>query len=289
MLAAASAGPADLTQQMAAIAADARGHVGAAALVVETGEGAAFHGDDRFPMQSVYKMPIGMAVLHEVDEGRLSLAQRVRIGKKELLPRGAHSPIRDENPEGVELTLAELLRFAVTESDGTASDVLLRVVGGVSRVRGYLTDLGATGLFVASSEMKIFSAHDVQYRNWATPVGAVDLLRAIQEGKGLSAASRTLLLQLMTETTIGPRRLKGLLPEGTLVAHKTGTSGTSGGVTAATNDVGLVTLPDGRHLALAVFVSDSPADLDTRESVIARIARAAWDWRRSHKAVYSPL
>ena len=81
----------------------------------------------------------------------------------------------------------------------------------------------------------------------------------------------------MTETPTGPKRLKGLLPTTTVVAHKTGTSGSSNGITAATNDIGLVTLPDGRHLAIAVFVSDSPADLATRERVIAEIAKAVWD------------
>uniref|UniRef100_A0ACD5H150 Serine hydrolase n=2 Tax=Desertifilaceae TaxID=1969992 RepID=A0ACD5H150_9CYAN len=81
----------------------------------------------------------------------------------------------------------------------------------------------------------------------------------------------------MTETPTGLKRIKGLLPEGTVVAHKTGTSGTVEGVTAATNDVGLVTLANGRHLAIAVFVSDSTADQATREAAIAQIARAAWD------------
>ncbi len=71
--------------------------------------------------------------------------------------------------------------------------------------------------------------------------------------------------------------MKGLLPEGTIVAHKTGTSGTRKGITAATNDIGIITLPNKRHLAIAVFVSDSPADEATRERVIAKIARAAWD------------
>jgi beta-lactamase class A len=278
----------DLAKTIATIAGDARGRVGAAAMLVETGERALFHGDDRFPMQSVYKMPIAMAVLHAVDEGRLSLAQRAGVEKKELLPREAHSPIRDEHPEGVELSVAELLGYAVTESDGTASDVLLRLVGGTSRVQAYLTELGAAGLLVANTEREIAGARGVQYRNWATPVGIVDLLRAVQLGTGLSPASRILLLQLMTDTTIGARRLKGLLPPGTVVAHKTGTSATSAGVTAATNDVGIVTLPDGRHLALAVFVSDSPADLATRESVIARIARAAWDWSLSAGATTVP-
>jgi beta-lactamase class A len=86
-----------------------------------------------------------------------------------------------------------------------------------------------------------------------------------------------LLLGWMTETATGPRRIKGRLPPGTPVAHKTGTSSTRNGLTRATNDAGLVTLPDGRHLALAVFVSDSPADEGAREGVIAEIARAARD------------
>ena len=61
------------------------------------------------------------------------------------------------------------------------------------------------------------------------------------------------------------------------VAHKTGTSRTVDGVTAATNDVGLVTLPNGRHLAISVFVPDSGANDAVREEVIAKVAKAAWD------------
>jgi beta-lactamase class A len=81
----------------------------------------------------------------------------------------------------------------------------------------------------------------------------------------------------MIESTPGAKRLKRLLPAGTIVAHKTGTSGTEKGITAATNDIGIITLPGGKHLAIAVFVSDSPADDATREGVIARIAKAVWD------------
>jgi beta-lactamase class A len=108
------------------------------------------------------------------------------------------------------------------------------------------------------------------------------LLTAFYRGRGLSAESRDLLMRLLTETTTFPKRLKGLLPPGTIVAHKTGSSGTSHGLTRATNDVGLVTLPDGRHLAIAVFVSDSRAAADARDRVIAEFARAAWD-RRTKK------
>ena len=90
-----------------------------------------------------------------------------------------------------------------------------------------------------------------------------------------------LLVKFMIESTPGPKSLKGLLPAGTIVAHKTGTSGTKNGITAATNDIGIITLPNGKHLAIAVFVADSAADEASREGVIAKIARAVWDtWSR---------
>jgi beta-lactamase class A len=85
----------------------------------------------------------------------------------------------------------------------------------------------------------------------------------------------------MTEAMMGAKRVKGEMPAGTLVAHKTGTGGTRHGITSATNDMGLIILPDGRHLAVAAFVSDSTASDDTRDAIIARLANAAWDRARS--------
>ena len=119
--------------------------------------------------------------------------------------------------------------------------------------------------------------HMAQYRNYSTPDAAVALLKALYSGRTLSTASSQLVLDDMTASTPGPRRLKGLLPPGTVVAHKTGTDGTRDGMTRATNDIGIITLPDGRHLAVAVFVKDSTADEATREGTIAKIAKAAWD------------
>ncbi len=81
----------------------------------------------------------------------------------------------------------------------------------------------------------------------------------------------------MTESTTGAKPFERFLPKRTVVAHKTGTSGTQNGITAATNDIGVITLPNGNHIAIAVFVSDSSADEKTREAVIARIAKAVWD------------
>ena len=278
-MAATAHSPVALREQFERISAGARGRAGAAAVLLETGESAAFHPDGRFPMQSVYKMPIGMAVLRDVDRGRLALEQKVIVASGDLVPVALHSPIRDKYPRGgVELSVRELLRYMVADSDGTACDALLRLAGGPERVTAYLRGLGVNGIVVATSEKEMAASDDVQYRNWATPKAMVELLAAFQKGRGLSPASRALLMQFMTETGTGPRRLKGLLPAGTVVAHKTGTSGTAKGLTRATNDAGLITLPDGRHLAVAVFVADSKANTDARERVIAEIARAAWDY-----------
>jgi beta-lactamase class A len=268
-----------LRAQMKEISRASRGRVGASVMLLETWEAVAFNGDERFPMQSVYKLPIGMTVLRQVDDRVLGLDERVRVEEADLVPSKAHSPLRDKYPKGgVELSVGELLRSMLVESDGTASDVLLRIVGGPGRVNEYLRGLGVGGVVVATTEKEMAGGELVQYQNWATPLAMLKLLRALHEGRGLSAPSRALLLQLMTESVTGPRRIKGLLPAGAVVAHKTGTSNTAGGLTRATNDVGIITLPDGRHMAVAVFVSDSRADEKTRERVIAKIARAAWDW-----------
>jgi beta-lactamase class A len=281
LIAVAVLAPDTLRGQIEQIARSAQGRVGAAVMVLETGKAIDFAGDQHFPMQSVYKLPIGMAVLHAVERGLLSLEQQVRVEPDDLVPTKLHSPLREKYPQGgVEVSVRQLLQYMVSQSDGTACDMLLRVIGGPAQVTSYLRGLDIQGIIVATSEKEMAQDEMVQYRNWATPKAVVELLAALQAGRGLSAASRTLLMQLMTETSTGPQRIKGLLSPTTTVAHKTGTSGTVKGLTRATNDVGLITLPDGKHLAIAVFVADSKANQAMRERVIAKIARAAWDWGR---------
>jgi beta-lactamase class A len=263
--------------QLTQIASAAKGRVGMAAVVLETGEMVSLNPHDHFPMQSVYKLPISMTVMKQVDAGKIKLEQRVRVTKDDFGSRGQHSPIRDQNPNGVEMSVSELLRYAISESDGTASDVLMKLAGGPTAIQAYLTELKITDIMVLNTEKELGQDSQVQYRNWASPEAAVALLRALQERQGLSQASQSLLLKYMIESTPGAKRLKGLLPGGTVVAHKTGTSGTQKGFTAATNDIGIITLPNGRHVAVAVFVSDSAADEAIREGVIARIAKVVWD------------
>jgi beta-lactamase class A len=250
-------------------------------MLLESGESADLSGDQHFPMHSVYKLPIAMAVLRRVDRDELKLGQTVKVEKNDFVRHGIYSPVRDKYPNGAQLTVAELLRYTVSESDGTASDVLLNLAGGPRGVMAFLNEIKVSGVNLVNSEKEIGRDWQTQYENWASPRGAIELLAALQERRGLKAESRALLLKLMTESVPGAKRLKGQLPAGTIVAHKTGTGGTRDGITSATNDIGIITLPDGRHLAVAVFVSDSAADDTTREALIARIAKAAWDWALS--------
>jgi beta-lactamase class A len=268
----------NLRDSVTQIAALAKGHVGVSAMILETGETvAALNPRDHFPMQSVYKLPISMAVMQQVDVGKIKLEQKVAVTKSDFVRAGQHSPIRDRNPDGAEITVSELIRFAISESDGTASDVLMKLAGGPQAVQAYLNNLSVNDLIVLNTEKEIGQDWQVQYRNFSTPDAAVALLRALHEKRGLSESSQALLLKYLVESTPGAKRLKGLLPAGTTVAHKTGTSGAQKGVTAATNDIGIISLPNGKHLAIAVFVSDSPTDEATREDVIAKIAKVVVD------------
>ena len=264
----------ELHDRIEQISRAAQGRVGMTATVLETGESVSLNGNQRFPMRSVYKFPIAMAVLAQVDQGKLKLDRQIRVEASDIVQG---SRILDRNSLGVELSLTELLKYMVSESDNTACDVLLRLVGEPRIVTQYLRGLSVNDIVVANTEKELGQDTAVQYRNYATPDAIVVLLRTFHEGQGLSKSSQALLRRLMTETSTGLKRIKGLLPEGTVVAHKTGTSSTVNKVTAATNDVGLVTLPNSRHLAISVFVSDSMADDTTREEVIAKVARAAWD------------
>src|ERR1700730_15243278 len=204
----------ELQKQLSQIASAAKGKVGVAAAVLETGDTVSLNPHDHFPMQSVYKLPIGMAVMKQVDAGKINLEQKVQVTKDDFIGRAAYSPIRDKYPNGTELTVNELMGWMLRESDGTASDVLMKLAGGPEAIQAYLTELGIKDMIVLDTEKAFAQDHSLQYRNWTAPEAAVALLRALHERRGLSESSQTMLLKLMTESTPGAKRLKGLLPVG---------------------------------------------------------------------------
>lgn len=255
-----------------------KGTVGVAVIGLEDNFSMTMNDHKRFTLHSVYKFPLALAVLDQVDKGQLSLDQKLHVTKKDLLPN-TWSPLRDEHPNGGDISLSELLGYTVSQSDNNGCDFLFRLLGGTKNVQTYIRNLGIKDISIAATEEEVAKAWPVQYTNWSRPSAMLRLMVNAYRGKYLSQSSTDFLWKLMRETSTGPNRMKGLLPPGTVVAHKTGTSGTNDkGLAPATNDVGIVTLPNGKHFAIVVFVADSTDDQKTREGVIARITKVVWDY-----------
>ncbi len=264
-----------LQQQIRDIAADAHGKVSVSCSLPGTPLDCDLDPGAHPPMQSVFKLPLGLAVLHQVEQGRFSLDQPIPFQKSDMILPKPYSPLQDKYPQaGVDVPLRSLLQMTVSLSDNTAADMLLRLAGGPKIVGDYIASLGVTGFQLQDDERALHGNHSLQYRNWFEPRGAVQLLRMIADHSPLTEEHTALLLEWMSNPS---GRLDGNLPSVTSVAHKSGTSFVDNGVAAATNDIALISLPDGRKLAIAVFVTDSTADEATRFKVIARIGRAIYD------------
>jgi len=266
-----------LRQEIRAIAVEAQGKISVACSLPGSVLNCDLNPKAHPPMQSVFKLPLALAVLGQVEKGMLSLDQPVRFLPQDRIMPHAYSPLQDQYPDaGVDLPLHELLRLTVSLSDNVAADILLRLVGGPKPVNRYIAALRVRGFHLQDNEAVLHHEVSAQYRNWFEPGGAVQLLRRISDNSPLTLEHTDLLLGWMTPSD-RTKRLEADLPAGTHVAHKSGTSDVDNGVAHATNDIGLIPLPDRRRIAIAVFVTDSTADKATREQVIARIARAAYD------------
>lgn len=238
------------------------------------------NGDKHVPMQSVYKFHVALAVLKEVDKGRFKLTQKMHVKKSDLTP-GLHSPMGEDYPNGeVDLPLSDIIRYMVADSDGSACDYLFRLLGGPKQVEAFIHQLGIRDVSIRDTEamMQAKGNWNVQYTNWTTQTAMLSLMKLFYQHKILSASSHKFLWNVMLGTTTGQDRLKKLLPAGTLVAHKTGTSGTNkDGLMGAVNDAGFIALPDGGHMAISVFVTNSTERMATNEKIIANIAKLAYD------------
>lgn len=267
-----------LKSQIGQIVKSASGTVGVAIAGLDDNFSLTVNNNKRFSMQSVYKFPLALAVLDRVDKGTLSLDQKIRVTKTDLRP-DTWSPLRDAFPEGGDLPLRDLLAYTVSKSDNNGCDILFRLLGGTKTVETYIRGLGVKDMAIAATEEEMSKAWDVQFTNWSKPAAMLRLLTDFYRGRILSASSSDFLRTIMTETTTGPNRIKGLLPAGTIVAHKTGTSGTNDkGVTGAINDAGIIMLPGGKHFAIVVYVSNTTDDEQKRDAVIAQITKAVWDY-----------
>jgi beta-lactamase class A len=268
----------ELRPQLMKIVNSYKATIGIGLIHIETGDSLDVNNHIHFPMLSVYKFPLAIAILDMVDKGELSLKQTYHVTKTDLLDE-TWSPLKKKFPEGeVDLTIAELLDYSVSQSDNIACDILFNLAKGTKHVNEYIYSLGISGMEIKATEHEMRSDWKILYTNWSKPMEMSHLLEGLYQQKYLSDSSNTFLMKLMIESSNDPTRIKALLPEGTIVAHKTGTSDRRGKIYDACNDAGIIFLPDGTHLALTVFVSKSEEDYDNSRKLIAEISKAVFDF-----------
>ena len=262
-----------LSPQLATIARSAGGTVGVAAIHVETGRTVEVQGRRPLPLYSVFKLPLAVVILKEVEEGRLKLDQKVHVTKAEVV-QGSAETMALWAAAPLERTLREMLELSLVKSDNTSTDKMLELAGGPGATTRKLSALGITGMTIRRSVREFLSARKAPHPNNASAIDLARLLARLQKGEILRADSRELLFGFMARATTGLKRIRGGLPEGTAVGDKSG-SGPGG---SATNDIGIITLPGGKgHVAIAVLVSGSKRPVEVQEKAIADIARAVYD------------
>ena len=237
------------------------------------------NGNKKLPMLSVFKFHIGLAVLNEVDQGKLNLDQKILIKKSDLL-ENTWSPIRERFPEGdIEMPLGLLIKYTVAESDNNGCDILLRLIGGTETVQKFINSKGVRNFTIKVNEEQMHQGFEFMYLNTTTANSANQLLKDFRDKKIVSKTSTDFLMTTMLETSTGKNKIVAQLPESVPVAHKTGSSGKNEkGLTIAENDIGIVTLPGGKSYALSIFVSDSMESAETNTKMIADISKIVFDY-----------
>ena len=235
-----------LEQEISGLLANQSANVGVAALDLATGETVSIRGDVPFPMASTVKIAVAANYLAQVEHGRRSLDDTIQ-GK----------------------SARSLMQRMLIHSDNVATDILLKDLGGPRTLQLWLSQQGVKGLRVDRTIAQLLAdKRDLWViRDSSTPRAMVELLRRIDQGELLKPSSRSYLLGLMAQCQTGRNRMKSLLPTGTLVQHKTGT------LNGLTDDVGFITLPDGRRIAVAFFARGG----SDRPRTIAAAARAVYD------------
>ncbi len=261
--------------QIARIADGAQGRIGVAAVDLATGQEIAVLGDQRFPMASTSKIAIAATFLEGVDQGKWSLTSEFPL----LLPVSSKpfsSAVAPVKP-GQYMSAERLIELMITRSSNPATDALLAAVGGPAVVNDWARRAGIAEFnltrdiaTLVRDDGEINPAMRIDERDSATPRAMVQLLSGLYQGKWLSAASRNVIINAMENCRTGARRIPAMLPTGVTVAHKTGS------LNNTSSDIGIITTPDGRSIAVAIYVTGQGTRLN-REARIASIARAIYD------------
>lgn len=250
--------------------------VGVTILDLQSNDTLSINGDKHFPMQSVFKFHIALMALRLVDDGKLSLDQKYQVTKDHYFK--TWSVLMRAHPEAqVNVTLKELITWTVMNSDNVACDMLFDILGGPDKVHQFIRTAGITDIAIVATEREMHNDWNVQFSNWTTPNATTSLLKLFYEGKILTPESNAFLWKLMVDTPNAPKRLKGMLPEGTVVARKPGTGDSNGEVLGAVNDVGILVLPNGKKIIMTVYVTRARGELKTVEDGIARMSKVVYD------------
>jgi beta-lactamase class A len=300
--------------ELAHIATTVRGTVGICVQHIESQHRITYNADMRFPMASVFKLPLAVYLLALADRGRLQLDQLIEVRRSDICPGSGLIQSLLFHP-GLLLSLANLLELTLAISDNTASDVLLQLVGGPQQVTQFLHEnnlaairldrftkhlvadkYGLGGLtppddwslerfqkrfegLTPAQHSEAAAAFSNDERDTMTPAAMTALLVKIVDTDLLTPVHRATLLEIMQRCQTGTGALKGMLPPDTPVAHKTGTL-----AEVVANDVGIITLPQAAgHLAIAVCVKSPDAQSDAASAcqrVIAHSTRAVYDYYR---------
>jgi len=253
-----------------------QGEIGVAVMDPQTDDTLSLHGNKHFPMQSVFKFHIALAALRLVDEGKLLLDQKYKVTKDHYFK--TWSVLMRTYPEAnVEVTLKELITWTVMNSDNVACDLLFEILGGPKKVDMFIKTIGIVDISIVATEREMHKDWNVQFSNWTTPNATAKLLKLFYEGKILTNMSKEFLWKLMVDTPNAPKRLKGMLPEGTVVARKPGTGNSNGEVLGAVNDVGILVLPNGKKIIMAIYVTRAKGEITATEELMARMSRAVYD------------
>lgn len=274
-------------RRIAQLADGDRGRIGVAAIDLATGEEVAILGDQLFPMASTSKIAIAATYLELVEKGKYSLTSEfpLMIPVSSARFSSSKAPVR----KGEHMQAIDLIEIMITRSSNPATDALLAAVGGPDKVNDWVRRQGIKEFSIdrdiatlVRDDGEFDPAYYIDKRDAATPRAMVELLRGFYQGKYLSADSRRVLLGAMSRTRTGKRRIVANMPSDARVSHKTGS------LNNTSSDIGIIEAPDGRAIAVAIYVTGQGSRLE-RENRIASIARALYDGFASRARTRGPV
>ena len=268
----------ELRKKISTIASKYKATIGLSVIHLETGDTISLNNNLHFPMQSVYKFPLALAILNEVEKRKLSLQQKVFISKK-MLDNFSFSPLKDRNKgDSLWMSVDSLMMYAISYSDNLATDVLFETIGGTKVANDFIHKVGFKNIQIKKTELEIGGNMELMYENNSPPYDISRLLKNFYEGKIVNENSKQILLHYMIVNFSSDKRLKGCLQPNVIVAHKTGTSPFSDTLKNICNDVGIIYLPNGNHLAISTFVINSRENYEATEKIIAILTKEIFDF-----------